>query len=67
MVPHPPLIVPDIGRGESIRFKAQWSYGHGGIRYNRNDHVYADYSCPGEGAKGDFGQLEQAGEAGSCI
>ena len=75
MVPHPPLIIPEIGRGaERVIQSTIDAYKEVGRRIGRiepdtivviSSHqiMYADYFhiSPGEGAKGDFGQF-RAGE-----
>jgi len=69
MVPHPPLIVPEIGRGEEKKIqKTIDAYREAAQRAVRNrpetivlisphQTMYADYFhiLPGKGAKGDFG------------
>lgn len=71
MVPHPPLIIPDIGRGEEKKIQRTIdSYHEIGRRIGSlkpetivllspHQVMYADYFhiSPGEGAKGDFGQF----------
>lgn len=71
MVPHPPLIVPDIGRGEEHRIQSTVdAYGKVARRIGElqpetivlispHQVMYADYFhiSPGKGAKGDFGQF----------
>lgn len=75
MVPHPPLIVPDIGRGEEKKLQktidAYQEIAHRIAKLNPKTIVllsphqvmYADYFhiSPGRGAVGDFGQF-RAGE-----
>lgn len=71
MVPHPPIIVPEIGRGEERKIQATIdSYRRAAERIAQwkpdtvvviSPHavMYADYFhiAPGPGAKGDFGQF----------
>lgn len=71
MVPHPPLIVPDIGRGEEQKIKRTIdAYRKIAERIGQlqpetivlttpHQVMYADYFhiSPGKGAKGDFGQF----------
>lgn len=71
MVPHPPLIVPDIGRGEERKIqKTINAYKKVAERIRElepetivlmspHQVMYADYFhiSPGKGAKGDFGQF----------
>ncbi len=71
MVPHPPLIIPEIGRGEEKKIQNTIDAYHeigGRIGALRPDTIvlisphqtmYADYFhiLPGKGAKGDFGQF----------
>ena len=71
MVPHPPLIVPDIGRGEERKIqKTINAYKKVAERIRElepetivlmspHQVMYADYFhiSPGQGAKGDFGQF----------
>ena len=71
MVPHPPLIIPEIGRGEEKKIQNTIDAYHeigGRIGALRPDTIvlisphqtmYADYFhiSPGKGAKGDFGQF----------
>jgi AmmeMemoRadiSam system protein A/AmmeMemoRadiSam system protein B len=71
MVPHPPLIVPEIGKGEERRIqKTIDAYGEAAQRIAKirpetivlispHQVMYADYFhiSPGRGAKGDFGQF----------
>ena len=71
MVPHPPIIVPEIGRGEERKIQATIdSYRRAAERIAQwkpdtvvviSPHavMYADYFhiSPGPGAKGDFGQF----------
>lgn len=71
MVPHPPLIVPDIGRGEEHKIQSTVdAYEKVARRIGElqpetivlispHQVMYADYFhiSPGEGAKGDFGQF----------
>lgn len=71
MVPHPPLIVPDIGRGEERKIqKTINGYEEAARRIGKlrpetivlvspHQVMYADYFhiSPGDGAEGDFGQF----------
>ena len=71
MVLHPPLIVPEIGKGEERRIqKTIDAYGEAAQRIAKirpetivlispHQVMYADYFhiSPGRGAKGDFGQF----------
>lgn len=71
MVPHPPLILPDIGHGQEQAIKATTeSYQEIARRIGKlqpdtivlltpHQILYADYFhiSPGKGAKGDFGQF----------
>lgn len=71
MVPHPPLIIPDIGRGEERKIQRtidayQEAAGRVGelqpetiVLISPHQIMYADYFhiSPGIGAKGDFGQF----------
>ena len=71
MVPHPPVIVPEIGRGEERKIQATAdSYRRAAekiaewkpdtvVVISPHAVMYADYFhiSPGEGAKGDFGQF----------
>ncbi len=71
MVPHPPLIIPEIGRGEEKKIQATIdAYHEVGRRIadlrpetviliSPHQIMYADYFhiSPGSGAKGDFGQF----------
>ncbi len=71
MVPHPPLIIPDIGRGEEQKIgRTVEAYQEIGRRIadmrpetiiliSPHQKMYADYFhiSPGAGAKGDFGQF----------
>ena len=71
MVPHPPIIVPEIGRGEERKIQAtadscrraaekiaEWKPDTI-VVVSPHAVMYADYFhiSPGEGAKGDFGQF----------
>ena len=71
MVPHPPIIIPEIGRGEEKKIKetsdsyrraaakiAEWEPDTV-IVISPHSVMYADYFhiSPGTGAKGDFGQF----------
>ena len=71
MVPHPPLIIPDVGRGEEKKIqKTIDAYQKAAEMTGRlqpemivllspHQTMYADYFhiSPGSGAKGDFGQF----------
>lgn len=71
MVPHPPLIVPDVGKGEEKKIQDTIDAYHetakkiGEIKpetivlISPHQVMYADYFhvSPGKGAKGDFGQF----------
>lgn len=71
MVPHPPLIIPDVGGGEERKIqktidayhKAAEAVGHLQpetiVLLSPHQTMYADYFhiSPGQGAKGDFGQF----------
>lgn len=71
MVPHPPLIIPDVGRGEEKNIqktidaykKAAETIGRLQpetiVLLSPHQTLYADYFhiSPGAGAKGDFGQF----------
>ena len=71
MVPHPPLIIPDVGRGEehkiqktidAYREAARWIGEFGPetvVLLSPHQVMYGDYFhvSPGEGAEGDFGQF----------
>ena len=71
MVPHPPLIIPQIGRGEEQKIRATIDSYHKAAKkiaewkpntvvvLSPHSVMYADYFhiSPGEGAKGDFGQF----------
>lgn len=75
MVPHPPLIVPEIGRGEEKKIqKTMDAYHHIACRIGEigpetivlispHQTMYADYFhiSPGSGAKGDFAQFRAGG------
>ncbi len=70
-VPHPPLIIPEIGKGEERKIKRTIDAYHeaakelAGYRpetivlISPHQIMYADYFhiSPGEGARGDFGQF----------
>lgn len=74
-VPHPPLIMPDVGRGEERKIqKTIDAYREASARIVRlapdlvvltspHTTMYADYFhiSPGAGAMGDFGQFRAAG------
>jgi len=76
IVPHPPLIVPAIGKGEESKIaKTVESYEEVARRIGRlrpdtivlvspHSILYADYFhlSPGAGAEGDFGQFRAPGE-----
>lgn len=71
MVPHPPLIIPDVGRGEEKKIQATIDAYHEAARMiaswkpdtvvvlSPHSVMYADYFhiSPGKGAQGDFGQF----------
>lgn len=71
MVPHPPLIIPEIGRGEEMRIQNTIdAYHEAGRRIaglkpetivliSPHQIMYADYFhiSPGKSAEGDFGQF----------
>lgn len=71
MVPHPPLIIPDVGRGEEKKIQRTISaYQRAAETIGRlqpetivllspHQTLYADYFhiSPGPGARGDFGQF----------
>lgn len=71
MVPHPPLIVPAVGKGEERKIQNTIDAYHevgrriGGLRpetivlFSPHQVMYADYFhiSPGNGAKGDFSQF----------
>lgn len=71
MVPHPPLIIPEIGRGEEKKIQATIDAYHetgrriGSLKpetivlLSPHQVMYADYFhiSPGKGAKGDFGRF----------
>ena len=71
MVPHPPLIIPDVGRGQQVRIKDTVQAYHEAanlvaalkpdtiVMLSPHTVMYADYFhvSPGTGAKGDFGQF----------
>lgn len=71
MVPHPPLIIPDVGRGEEKKIqKTIDAYQRAAEMVGRlqpetivllspHQTMYADYFhiSPGQGARGDFGQF----------
>ena len=71
MVPHPPIIIPEIGCGEEVKIrKTSDSYRKAAekiaewrpdtvIVVSPHSVMYADYFhiSPGTGAKGDFGQF----------
>ncbi len=71
MVPHPPLIVPEIGRGEEKKIQKTVNAYHRAaekvgaykpdtiVLISPHQVMYADYFhiSPGEGAKGDFSQF----------
>jgi len=75
MVPHPPLIIPDVGRGEEERIsRTVESYRDVAERIaalkpetvavvSPHSVMYRDYIhiSPGEGARGDFGQFGAPG------
>lgn len=71
MVPHPPLIIPDVGRGEekkiqktidayqSVAEKIGCLQPETIVLLSPHQTLYADYFhiSPGQGARGDFGQF----------
>lgn len=71
MVPHPPLIIPDVGRGEEKKIQRTIdAYQKAAEKIGRlqpetivllspHQTLYADYFhiSPGQGARGDFGQF----------
>lgn len=71
MVPHPPLIVPEVGKGEEGKIQATIDAYHKAagrigelmpetiVLISPHQIMYADYFhiSPGRGAKGDFGQF----------
>ena len=71
MVPHPPLIIPQIGRGEEQKIRTTIDSYHKAAKkiaewkpdtvviLSPHSVMYADYFhiSPGEGAEGDFGQF----------
>ena len=71
MVPHPPLIIPEVGRGEEKNIqKTIDAYQNAAESVGRlqpetivllspHQTMYADYFhiSPGQGAKGDFGKF----------
>lgn len=71
MVPHPPLIIPDVGRGEekkiqntidayqSVAEKIGRLHPETIVLLSPHQTLYADYFhiSPGQGARGDFGQF----------
>lgn len=75
MVPHPPLIIPEIGRGGEAEIQNTITAYHAAARWASTYHpetiilvsphqvMYEDYFhiSPGERARGDFGQF-QAGK-----
>lgn len=74
MLPHPPLIVPEIGRGEEKKIQktidayheaARWIGGYQPqtvVVVSPHQAMYADYFhiSPGRAARGDFGQFRAA-------
>ncbi|MBD5449573.1 MAG: AmmeMemoRadiSam system protein A [Lachnospiraceae bacterium] len=76
MLPHPPLIVPAVGRGEERNIQKTIDAYHEAARriaacrpetivlISPHQVMYADYFhiSPGEGADGDFGQFRAPGE-----
>ena len=76
MLPHPPLIVPTIGRGEERKIQQTIDAYHEAARriaayrpetivlISPHQVMYADYFhiSPGERANGDFGQFRAPGE-----
>ena len=75
MVPHPPLIVPEVGRGQEKEIQRTINAYQGAARrigslqpetivlISPHQVMYADYFhiSPGKGAKGDFGQFRAGG------
>ena len=75
MVPHPPLIIPQIGRGEEQKIRATIDSYHKAAKkiaewkpdtvvvISPHSVMYADYFhiSPGYDASGDFGQFRAAG------
>ena len=71
MVPHPPLIIPDVGKGEEKKIqKTIDAYQRAAekigclqpetiVLLSPHQTLYADYFhiSPGQGARGDFGQF----------
>lgn len=71
MVPHPPLIIPDVGRGQEKAIQATIDAYHEAAKkiaswqpdtvvvLSPHSIMYADYFhiSPGTGARGDFGQF----------
>ena len=71
MVPHPPLIIPDVGRGQEKAIQATIDAYHGAAKkiaswkpdtvvvLSPHSIMYADYFhiSPGTEASGDFGQF----------
>lgn len=71
MVPHPPLIIPDVGKGEEHKIQRTIDAYQEAVRriaafqpetivlISPHQVMYADYFhiSPGKGAKGDFGQF----------
>lgn len=71
MVPHPPLIIPDVGRGQEKAIQATIDAYHEAVKkiaswqpdtvvvLSPHSIMYADYFhiSPGTGARGDFGQF----------
>ena len=71
MVPHPPLIIPDVGRGQEKAIQATINAYHKAAKkiaswkpdtvvvLSPHSIMYADYFhiSPGTGARGDFGQF----------
>ena len=76
MLPHPPLIVPAVGRGEERKIQQTIDAYHEAARriaacrpetivlISPHQVMYADYFhiSPGKGADGDFGQFRAPGE-----
>lgn len=75
MVPHPPLIVPEVGRGEEKKIQKTMDAYHKIaqrigelcpetiVLISPHQMMYADYFhiSPGTGAEGDFGQFRAGG------
>lgn len=60
MVPHPPLIIPDVGKGEERKIQHTIdAYRETILLISPHQVMYADYFhiSPGKRAKGDFDQF----------